>query len=122
MAQEKKAKANPLYSLIPLEDFKAVLGVDDREDKITRFCLVTSTLTIEQHCKRRFLRKTQFEYIDFYGDLILRLKNIRYLRYQLYMLFSQFLLLNLLSRNFIRLSLIAAVMKIYLFRCRFPLL
>ena len=75
MAQEKNAKTDPLYSLIPLEDFKAVLGVDDREDKIARFCLVTSTFSIEQHCKRRFLRKKQFEYIDFYGDLILPLKE-----------------------------------------------
>ena len=44
-----------LYTLISLEDFKAVLGVDDREDKLAKFCLVTSTLTIEQYCKRRFL-------------------------------------------------------------------
>ena len=75
MAQEKNTKANTLYSLIPLEDFKAVLGVDDREDKIARFCLVTSTLSIEQYCKRRLLRKTNFEYIDFYGDLILPLRE-----------------------------------------------
>jgi len=66
---------NTLYSLIPLDDFKALLGVDDREDKTARFCLVTSTLSIEQYCKRRLLRKTQFEYIDFYGDLILPLRE-----------------------------------------------
>jgi len=35
-----------LHSLISLEDFKAVLGVDDRDDKLAKFCLVTSTLTI----------------------------------------------------------------------------
>jgi len=58
---------NTLYSLIPLDDFKALLGVDDREDKTARFCLVTSTLSIEQYCKRRFLRKKYFERIDFYG-------------------------------------------------------
>jgi hypothetical protein len=46
-----------IYSLIPLEDFKAVLSVDDREDKLARFCLVTSSLTIEQFCKRKLLRK-----------------------------------------------------------------
>ena len=46
----------PLYTLIPLEEFKAVLGVDDREDKLAGYCLVTSTYTIEQHCKRRFLK------------------------------------------------------------------
>jgi len=47
-----------LYTLIPLEEFKAVLGVDDREDKITRFCLVTSTLTIEQSASGGFYGKS----------------------------------------------------------------
>ena len=47
------------------------MGVDDREDKIARFCLVTSTLSIEQHCKRRFLRKKYFERLEYNGDLIL---------------------------------------------------
>ena len=75
MSNEKKVGGNALYSLIPLEDFKAVLGVDDREDKIARFCLVTSTFSIEQFCRRRLLRKTQFECIDFYGDLVLPLKE-----------------------------------------------
>ena len=62
---------NKLYTLIPLEDFKALLGVDDREDKLARFCLVTSTLSIEQYCMRRLLRKKHFERMDFTGDLIL---------------------------------------------------
>jgi len=75
MAQEKNTKANPLYSLIPLEDFKVVLSIDDREEKIARFCLVTSTFSIEQFCKRRFLRKKHFEWIDFNGDLILPLRE-----------------------------------------------
>ena len=66
---------NALYSLIPLDDFKAVLGVDDREDKISRFCLVTSSLTIEQYCKRKLLRKKYFERIEFYGDLVLPLRE-----------------------------------------------
>ena len=57
-----------LYSLIPLEDFKAIMGIDDREDKIARFCLLTSTFTIEQYCKRRLLRKKHFETVEFYGD------------------------------------------------------
>jgi hypothetical protein len=60
---------------MPLEEFKAVLGVDDREDKLARFCLVTSTFTIEQYCKRKFLRKKRFETIDFYGDLYLSLRE-----------------------------------------------
>jgi len=66
---------NSLYSLIPIEDFKAVLGVDDREDKISRFCLVTSSLTIEQYCKRKLLRKKQFEKIEYTGDLLLPLRE-----------------------------------------------
>jgi hypothetical protein len=64
-----------LYSLIPIEDFKTILGVDDRDDKLSRFCLVTSALTIEQYCKRKLLRKKHFENIGFYGDLILPLKE-----------------------------------------------
>jgi hypothetical protein len=72
---ERNAKPNHLYSLIPLEDFKVLLGIDDREDKLSRFCLVTSTFTIEQHCKRRFLRKKHFELIDYYRDLLLPLRE-----------------------------------------------
>ena len=64
-----------LHTLIPLEDFKAVLGIDDREDKVARFCLVTGTLTIEQYCKRRFLRKKHFERIEYNGDLELPLRE-----------------------------------------------
>jgi hypothetical protein len=61
---KEQKKADKLYSLIPLEDFKALMGVDDREDKTARFCLVTSTLTIEQYCKRKFLRKKKTESVD----------------------------------------------------------
>jgi len=64
-----------LYSLIPLEDFKAILGIDDREDKLARFCLVTGTYTIEQYCKRRLLRKKHFERIEYNGDLVLPLRE-----------------------------------------------
>jgi hypothetical protein len=65
----------PLYSLIPLADFKAVLGVDDREDALSRYCLVTATYTIEQYCKRRLLRKKRFEFLPFYGDYIFPLRD-----------------------------------------------
>jgi hypothetical protein len=65
----------PLYTLIPLEDFKAVLGIDDREDKLARFCLITATFTIEQYCKRRFLRKKYFETVEYSGDLIIPLRE-----------------------------------------------
>ena len=66
---------NNLYTLIPLEDFKAVSGVDNREDKLARFCLVTATLTIEQYCKRKLLHKKYFEKIDFYSDLFVPLRE-----------------------------------------------
>ena len=65
----------PLYTLIPLEDFKALMGIDDREDKTARFCLVTSTFTIEQYCMRRFLRKKHFERLEYIGDLLLPLRE-----------------------------------------------
>ena len=65
----------PLYTLVSLEQFKSVLGVDDREDKLAGYCLVTSTYTIEQYCKRRFLRKKYFERIEFTGDLLLPLRE-----------------------------------------------
>jgi hypothetical protein len=62
-------KENQLYTLIPLEEFKSILGIDDRDDKLARFCLVTGTLTIEQYCKRHFLRKKYFERIAYNSDL-----------------------------------------------------
>jgi hypothetical protein len=74
MRNEKRTK-DSLYTLIPLDEFKAVLGVDDREDKLARFCLVTATLTIEQYCKRKLLRKKYFEKIDLNGDLFVPLRE-----------------------------------------------
>ena len=44
-----------LYNLIPLDDFKALMGVDDRDDRLCRFCLVTSTLTNQEYCKRKLI-------------------------------------------------------------------
>ena len=70
MKQEK-----PLYTLIPLEDFKALMGVDDREDKAARFCLLTSTFSIEQFCKRQFLRKTHTDYHNFAWDNFFTLRE-----------------------------------------------
>jgi len=63
----------PLYSLIPLDTFKSLMGIDDRENKLAIFCLVTSASTIEQYCKRRLLRKKHFERIEYHGDLFLPL-------------------------------------------------
>ena len=68
-------ESEKLYTLIPLEDFKAVLGIDDREDKLVTFCLVTATLSIEQYCNRRFLHKSYHERIEFVNDEYLIIKE-----------------------------------------------
>jgi hypothetical protein len=67
--------APPLYTLIPLEDFKAIVGFDDREDVLSRYCLITATFTIEQYCKRRLFLKKHFERIELNGDLFLPLRE-----------------------------------------------
>jgi hypothetical protein len=71
----KKAASNHLYTLIPLEDFKAILGIDDRDDKLSRFCLVTAACTIEQYCKRRLCLKTVHQVFKEWGDLTLFLSE-----------------------------------------------
>ncbi|MDR2051956.1 MAG: hypothetical protein LBP80_00935, partial [Treponema sp.] len=92
----------PHNTLIPLADFKAVLGIDDREDcldfaslrnpgheflhgknsansfqppSLAAFCLITATYTIEQYCKRRLLNKKRFEFLPFYGDYTFPLRD-----------------------------------------------
>jgi hypothetical protein len=74
-AQPPGAQATPIHSLIPLEGFKAVLGVDDREDALSRFCLTTATYAIEQYCGRRLYMKRHYERIEFYGDPSSSLRN-----------------------------------------------
>jgi hypothetical protein len=75
MAHGTGAHEPSLYTLIPFEDFKAVLGVDDREDKLSAFCLITATFTIEQYCKRRLFRKKHTDYLTFMGDHIFALRE-----------------------------------------------
>ncbi|MDR2786319.1 MAG: hypothetical protein LBB83_10445, partial [Treponema sp.] len=58
------AANTPLHTLIPLADFKAILGIDDREDALSRYCLTTATFTIEQYCLRRLFLKKHFEQIE----------------------------------------------------------
>jgi uncharacterized phiE125 gp8 family phage protein len=64
-----------LYSLISLADFKALLGIDDREDALCRFTLAASTSAIERYCKRRLLLKKRLEFFPFYGDYIFPLRD-----------------------------------------------
>jgi hypothetical protein len=90
------------HTLIPLADFKAILGIDDREDclyfasmrntnyeflqgknsttlfqppSLAAFCLITATYTIEQYCKRRLLRRKWVEFLPFYGDYVFPLRE-----------------------------------------------
>jgi hypothetical protein len=64
-----------LHSLISLEDFKAILGIDDREDTLSRFCLITATYTIEQYCKRRLLCRKNTDYLTFAGEYVFSLRE-----------------------------------------------
>jgi hypothetical protein len=67
---DNETGTNFLYSLIPLDDYKAILGIDDRDDALSRYCLITATFTIEQYCKRRFCRKKHTDYLTFSGEHI----------------------------------------------------
>jgi len=66
---------NILNSLVSLDDFKALMGIDDREDRTARFCLLTASLSIEQYCKRKFLHKQYFEVFKWSGHLLLILNE-----------------------------------------------
>ena len=70
-----QTKPEKLYSLIPLDEFKALMGIDSREDKTARFCLLTATLSIEQYCKRKFLRKKYIEDLKLEDDLVIPLRE-----------------------------------------------
>jgi hypothetical protein len=64
-----------LRSLVPLADFKAVLGVDDREDALSRFCLVASTYALESYCCRGLFIHKYFERLENSGDLVYPLQE-----------------------------------------------
>jgi hypothetical protein len=71
----KHETGKPLHTLIPLADFKALLGIDDREDTLSRYCLITATYTIEQYCKRRLLRRKHTDYLTFTGEYVFSLRE-----------------------------------------------
>jgi hypothetical protein len=71
----KNETGKPLHTLIPLADFKALLSLDDREDCLAAFCLITATYTIEQYCKRRFCRKKHADYLTFTGEYVFTLRE-----------------------------------------------
>jgi hypothetical protein len=65
-----------LHSLIPLGDFKAILGLDGREDALSRYCLITAAYTIEHYCKRRLVKAVTNEQIaGSNGELCLSLRE-----------------------------------------------
>jgi hypothetical protein len=64
-----------VYTLMPLEKFKGVMGVDDRDDSMSAYCLVTATHTIERYCKRRLLRTRHFERVALCGDMFVPLRE-----------------------------------------------
>jgi hypothetical protein len=72
---KQKNTGKTLYSLVPLQDFKNILGYDNRDDNLSLFCLTTATHTIEQHCRRRLLAKRHFETLPFWGDQVIPLTH-----------------------------------------------
>jgi hypothetical protein len=75
MEHETGAANTLLHTLIPLADFKAILGLDDRDDILSRFCLITATYSIEQYCKRRLLRRKNTDYLTFTGEYVFGLRE-----------------------------------------------
>jgi hypothetical protein len=74
-AQTPGRQTSPLHSLIPLADFKALLGIDAREDSLSRYCLATATWSIEHYCKRRLLQRRNTDYFSFTGDYRVTLRE-----------------------------------------------
>jgi len=75
MSDENPTSGDNLYSLIPIEDLKALMGVDDRDDRLCRFCIVTASLSIEEYCKRKFLLKQYHETFSLKDKLLVILKE-----------------------------------------------
>jgi hypothetical protein len=97
MEHGNRAPDTPLHTLIPLTDFKAILGIDDREDcldfasvrnqgyeflprknsahlfqppSLAAFCLIMATYTIEQYCRRSLFVRRHFERFEYARDLL----------------------------------------------------
>jgi hypothetical protein len=65
-----------LHALISLADFKTLLGVDDRENSLSRYCLITAAYTIEHYCRRRLVKKIINEQVPVNnGELLLPLRE-----------------------------------------------
>ncbi|GHV63930.1 hypothetical protein AGMMS49587_15270 [Spirochaetia bacterium] len=64
-----------LQSLIPLDEFKVVLGVDDREEALAQFCLNSATTTAESYCRRKLYRRNYADSLEFMGDYSFMLRQ-----------------------------------------------
>ena len=51
------------------------MGVDDREDRMSAYCLLTATYSIEQYCLRRLLGKVHVERLERDGGPLLTLRE-----------------------------------------------
>jgi hypothetical protein len=69
MENEKPGTAGSMHSLISLADYKAILGIDDREDVLSRYCLIAATYSIEQYCRRRLYLKKRKGFTTMTGTL-----------------------------------------------------
>jgi hypothetical protein len=63
------------HTLLPLEDFKVILGLDGREDALSRYCLITAAYTIEHYCRRRLVRRKTTDYLTFTGEPVFTLRE-----------------------------------------------
>jgi hypothetical protein len=46
MDNEIRVQPHAFHTLISLEDFKAILGLDDREDTLVRYCLTAPPIPL----------------------------------------------------------------------------
>ncbi|MDR0908722.1 MAG: hypothetical protein LBM77_03050 [Spirochaetaceae bacterium] len=65
----------PLRSLIPLDHFKTLMGIDDREDGIARHCLEAASFAIEGYCRRKMMARKHNEVLRYEGERIFPLKE-----------------------------------------------
>jgi hypothetical protein len=63
------------HTFITLDEFKAILGLDDRDSVLSRYCLITAAYTIEHYCKRRLIRKKITEYLTLTSEAIFTLRE-----------------------------------------------
>jgi hypothetical protein len=58
-----------------LGGFKSILGVDERAEVLSRYCLVTAACTIGQYCMRRLIRGKHTDYHSFSGQYVFTLRE-----------------------------------------------